>query len=125
MSARDRKIIDFLSKAKYATIPQLAELFFKTVIDDKQRLKKANERMKALCDQGILFRSRLPGDYYIYSLQPFVYYAGIQRYLELVDELIKVSNQAEGKLIWEIDGGKADLWAKDNKQVYLINLGAD
>ena len=118
---RNRLVIELLSKAKYATIKQIAELFFTGVKNEEQRYNKAWFHLKKMTEQGLIYRSKLPGDYYIYSLQPFTYHAGIQRYLDLVDELIKINGLAEGKLIWEIDGKKADLWAKDNRQEWLVN----
>ena len=61
--ARDARVLLALERFRYLTTEQAGELYFQTIKDEGQRLRKASERLRKLYQRGLCYRMRVPNEY--------------------------------------------------------------
>lgn len=88
--ARDARVLLALERFRYLTTEQAGELYFQTIKDEGQRLRKASERLRKLYQRGLCYRMRVPNEYYIYSLKNTGYTHKVSHYLAIVDIWIRL-----------------------------------
>jgi len=89
---RDRRILNAIEDFHYLTSFQIAQMFFQTVKDQNQRLKKTNERLKKLYDCGCCKRIKVPNQYTVYTVNHSSRYnSKIEHYLTIADIYIQLS----------------------------------
>jgi len=82
---RDIRVLEGIEKFRYMNTPQIAELYFQTIKNPEQRLKKASERMKRMYDRDYVQRFRFPSEPFIFTVKGNKYNQHIQHYLMIVN----------------------------------------
>lgn len=88
--ARDMRIMEGLETFRYMRSDQIAEIYFPTIKDKGQKVKKTSERMKKLHSRGFVKRFRFGCEPYVYTIDGVAYSNKIQHYVTIVDVLINL-----------------------------------
>lgn len=86
---RNEKLLDGIIHHKYLRTDQAAELFFKTIKNEKQRNRKASTELLKLYKAKMVQRFRFPGEPYIYTCSGTKYSPKIIHYLAISDVLLE------------------------------------
>jgi len=97
--SRDMKVLAGLEKFRYLNTPQIAELYFQSVKDPSQRIKKASERMKIMFTRGYVQRFRFPGEPFIFTTKGNKYSSKIQHYMMIANCWIALQKLKSGSVI--------------------------
>jgi len=84
------RVMEGLEQFRYMRSDQIAELYFPTIRNKSQRIKKTSERMKKLFARGFVKRMRFGCEPYVYTIDGVSYSNKILHYLTIVDVLIQL-----------------------------------
>lgn len=113
-AARDLRVLDGLETYKYMRTDQIAELYFTTIQDKGQRIKKCNDKMRKLFLKGFVKRFRVGCEPYIYTVDNSSFSNKVIHYLTVVDVIIELQElkknlPASSVLRWEAEEKIDDL----------------